>query len=430
MAEGQPARSSSAASSTLQATSSSAYTPREQRIVIAAAFIGWGLEYFDLMLVALLATPIGKEFGVGKSALGAVLTAQLVATALGGIAFGWAGDVFGRRRVLSWTIWVFAVSTGLAALSPNFASFVALRFITGFGVGGEWAVGFALLNEAWSPKRRGLAGGVVQSGIWPAFALAILVTSIVPSWRWAFAVGVLPAIAAVFIRKVCPESRQWEAARALEKAGVAAGRPQRQPLVEIFGPRTLGIVVLGTLVVLGAQYAYYVYSAWMPTYLKETLGFGKAQANAILYTAAVISLLAYIVAGYLGDLWGRRRALLTFAAVQLVAFAAFAGLNAVHGATAAIVASYFVISVGVGYFSIFGVWFGELFPTRVRATGSSFCYSVGRGLASFGPWVVGVLAAKHGLGGGISTGVLAVVLVMVIASFMSERTGRVITAEE
>lgn len=411
--------------------SETGYTPAERKKVIAAAGLGWGLEFFDLTLVALLAVQISDDFGISLAQLGSVFTAQLIATAIGGVIFGRLADLYGRKRVLTWTIWTFGLATAACALAPNLAVFLVLRIITGLGVGGEWAVGFALLNEAWSPKRRGLAGGSVQAAIWPAYALAIFITGAVADWRWAFAIGVFPVIAAIWVRRSCPESKQW---LALQR-GEGSARQLREDgkpsaLSELFSGENLRTLTIGTIVVFGAQYSYYVYSSWMPTYLKDDLGIAAGTAQTVLYVSAAIALVSYVGAGGLSDSFGRRRTLLAFATIQFVGFLVFAGLNLIDGATGPIIGAYYVISFGLGYFAIFGAWFGELFATPIRATGSSFCYSVGRGFASFGPFIVGYLAADYGLGGGISTGLIAVLVMMGFACLLADRRGRVITAAE
>lgn len=409
--------------------SETGYTSAERRKVIAAAGLGWGLEFFDLTLVALLAVQISDDFGISLASLGIVFTAQLIATAVGGIIFGRLADLYGRKRVLTWTIWIFGLATFACAFAPNLAVFVVLRVITGLGVGGEWAVGFALLNEAWSPKRRGLAGGAVQAAIWPAYALAIFVTGAVSDWRHAFIIGAFPILAAVWVRRTCPESRQWLALQRGEGTATTLEPKAKQgSLAELFDPENLRILVVGTLVVFGAQYSYYVYSSWMPTYLKSDLGISADSAQTVLYVSAAIALVSYVAAGAASDHLGRRRTLLLFATVQFAAFVAFAALNLIDGSTGLIVATYFVISFGLGYFAIFGAWFGELFATPIRASGSSFCYSVGRGFASFGPFIVGYLAADYGLGGGISTGLIAVLFMMALSLLLADRRGRVITA--
>jgi MFS family permease len=410
--------------------SGSAYTRRERGMIIAASVSGWGLEYFDLVILSLLASNVATDFGVSTAAVGGVFTAQLAATAIGGVLFGWLADRYGRRRVLTWTIWIFAIGTGLGALAPNFGVFVLLRMVAGIGIGGEWATGFSLLNEAWSPKRRGFAGGAVQAAIWPAYAIGIFVAGAVPSWRWAFALGAVPALFAVVIRFFCPESKQWLELRRARAAGELPPGEGQDSMRRLFRRGNVRLVVLGTLLVFGAQYSYYVYSSWMPTFLKTGLHLGASGTQTVLYISAGISLVSYLAAGALGDKWGRRRSLLAFAAVQLVAFVAFAILIGTHSSAGAVIAAYYVISFGLGYFAIFGAWFGELFATPIRATGSSFCYSVGRGIASFGPGLVGLLAANFGLGGGISTGLFAVAAMMVTARFLADRSGRAITASE
>lgn len=406
------------------------YTRRERGLIISAAVSGWGLEYFDLVILSLLAQDVADHFGVSTAAVGGVFTAQLAATAVGGVLFGWLADKYGRRRVLTWTIWIFAIGTGLGALAPSFWVFVLLRMVAGIGIGGEWATGFALLNEAWSPKRRGLAAGAVQAAIWPAYALGIFVTGAVPDWRWAFGIGALPALIAVGIRYFCPESKQWLELQRARAAGELPVQRAGGSMRALFGKGTIRLVVLGTILVFGAQYSYYVYSSWMPTFLKTGLHFGTGQTQTILYVSAAISFVSYVAAGILGDKWGRRRSLLAFATVQLAAFVVFAVLILADAPSGPVVAAYFVISFGLGYFAIFGAWFGELFATPIRATGSSFCYSVGRGIASFGPGLVGLLAAQYGLGGGIATGLFAVAIMMVAARFLADRSGRAITASE
>ncbi|WP_328809966.1 MFS transporter [Rhodococcus sp. NBC_00294] len=404
------------------------YTRVDRRRIMAAASLGWGLEFFDLQLVSLLATPIMDSFGITRGQIGAIFTAQLIATALGGIVFGRLADIYGRKRVLSWTIWVFGLSTVLSAFAPTFWVFLLLRVVTGFGTGGEWAVGFSLLNEAWTPKRRGLAGGAVQSSLWFGYAAAILVTSIFAgeNWRWAFVMGGLPVLAAIWVRRRCPESKQWLAMR----AGVESGAipEQGNGLTMLARPQWLRIVVLATLVVMGGQYSYYVYSSWMPTYLKEELGVSATDANTILYVSAGIALVSYLASGGLSDKIGRRSSLVSFAIIQLIGFGLFTYFNANDSSVSLTVFSYFVISFGLGYFGIFGAWLGELFPTAIRASGASFSYSVGRGIASTGPLIVGILAANYGLAGGISTGAIAIVVMIVFSFFLKDQKGREITA--
>jgi len=410
------------------------YSRSDKRNIIWAACLGWGLEFFDLQLLSLYAPQIMSFFGIDKAAFGMIVTTQLIGTALGGIFFGWLADKYGRKRVLTWTILVFSISTALIAVFPYLTAIFILRFITGLGTGGEWAIGFSLLNEVWTPKRRGLMGGIVQAAIWPAYAVAIFVNSSVHEWRIGFLVGIIPALAAIWIRLKCPESKAWQEYDSLKKSGnlpeEIKQQSKRSPFTQLFLRDVIKMTILGTIIVFGGQYAYYVFSSWMPTLFAETFQLTASQKANILYGGSAVSFVSYILAGWASDYWGRKKAFRIFAYTGLVAYGLFALFNYLGMPIAPIVVVYMLISFGIGFFGIFGIWFGELFPTRIRATGSSFCYSVGRGIASVAPTIAGILSAKYGLGGGISTGFLAIIILLIAAIWMKDHKGREIKAIE
>ncbi|MDN3020096.1 MFS transporter [Paenibacillus sp. BSR1-1] len=412
----------------------SLYTEAEKRNIILAACLGWGLEFFDLQLLALYGPQIMAYFGIDKANFGMLVTVQLIGTALGGLLFGWLADKYGRKRVLTWTILVFSISTALVAVFPFLTAIFILRFITGLGTGGEWAIGFSLLNEVWTPKRRGLMGGIVQASIWPAYAIAIFVSSVVVDWRVGFLLGVLPALAALWVRIKCPESKAWLEYNELKKSGnlpkEIKEQSKRSPMTQLFLKDMIKHTILGTIIVFGGQYAYYVFSSWMPTLFTETFQLSPAAKANILYAGSAVSFISYILAGWASDKWGRKKAFRIFAYTGLIAYGLFALLNYLGMPLGPIVVVYMAISFGIGFFGIFGIWFGELFPTRVRASGSSFCYSVGRGIASIAPAIAGFLSVKYGLGGGISTGFIAIIVLLIASIWMNDRKGREIGAIE
>jgi MFS family permease len=393
--------------------------------------LGWGLEFFDLQLLSLYGPDIMNTMGITKAQFGSIATTQLLATALGGIFFGWLADIYGRKRTLMWTILLFSISTALVIFASNLATLYVLRFLTGMGVGGEWAIGFSLLNEAWQPKRRGLMGGIVQAALWPGYAAAIFVNQFVHDWRWGFAIGALPALAAFWVRYNVPESKVWLQYQELKKKGTLPAElkqvSERTPLVQIFKKDVIKHTILGTLIVLGGQYAYYVISSWMPTLLVDTYKLNPTDKANTLYLGAAIALFSYILAGGLSDKFGRKKVFFSFIIVCLLSFIGFAAVNLTGAGFGALILTYIIFNLGIGFFGIFGIWFGELFPTRIRATGSSFCYNVGRGLASFAPLVAGMIAGSQNLGMGMSTGLFAIILVLVVVPFMVERKGREIT---
>jgi MFS family permease len=415
-------------------TGSADYSPPQRRRILTAACLGWGMEYFDFMLPTLLAAAIMADFGITPATFSLALVVQLVGSAVGGLLFGWLGDRFGRRRTLIWSILIYSVATGLVFLAPNFGVFVVLRFLTGLGTGGEWAVGFAWLNEAWAPKRRGLGGGLVQSSLWPAYALAILVAQVIPDWRYAFLIGITPALACVWIRWACPESRQWEELQRRKASGELSADVVRKARTsawrQLFMRDSLPIVLVGLVAAFGAQWVPYTATTWMPSLLGQDLGFDKSTASLVLYTASGISFVSFILAGWLSDRYGRRRVFITFSGLQAVVFAVMLTIALNHADLAPFVWLYLLSAFFLGYFGIFGVWFGELFPTRIRALGSAAAYNVGRGLSGIGTYVGGVVATTQGYGIAVGIAVFGAAVVFLAAFFLKDRAGREITAED
>jgi MFS family permease len=410
------------------------YTGGERRRIMGAACLGWGMEYFDFMLPSLLAGPIMAHYGITPGAFSVAIVVQLIGSALGGLAFGWLGDRFGRRRTLIWSILIYSIATGLVFFAPSFGVFVALRFLTGFGTGGEWAVGFAWLNEAWTPKRRGLSGGLVQSALWPAYALAILAAQLIPDWRYAFLIGVLPALACVWIRAACPESKQWLELQRRKAAGElpadVASKAGRSAWSQLFMRDSLPIVLVGLVAAFGAQWVPYTATTWMPSLLKNDLGFDAGAASTVLYIASAISFVGFILAGYLSDVLGRRRVFLAFSGLQAVTFAVMLVLALSDTGLSNFVWLYYFASFFLGYFGIFGVWFGELFPTRIRSLGSAAAYNVGRGLSGAGTLIGAIIATSQGYAIAVGIAVFGAAIVVVAAYFLRDRAGRIITAED
>jgi MFS family permease len=416
------------------ATAAIEYTPGERRRVLGAACLGWGMEYFDFMLPSLLAAPIMATYGITPGTFSLAIVVQLIGSAVGGLVFGWLGDRFGRRRTLIWSILIYSIATGLVFFAPTFAVFLVLRFLTGVGTGGEWAVGFAWLNEAWAPKRRGLGGGLVQSSLWPAYALAILAAQLLPDWRYAFLIGVLPALACVWIRVGCPESKQWEELQRRKAAGELppelATVARRSSWSQLFMRDSLPIVLVGLVAAFGAQWVPYTATTWMPSLLKTDLGFDSGTASLVLYIASAISFVGFILAGWLSDILGRRRVFIVFSGLQALTFAVMLALALSDTGISNFVWLYFFASFFLGYFGIFGVWFGELFPTRIRSLGSAAAYNVGRGLSGAGTLIGGIIATSSGYAIAVGIAVFGAALVFVAAFFLRDRAGRTITAED
>src|SRR6201996_2481815 len=177
---------------------------RARRNAILGSAIGYATDGFDLLILGFMLKPISADLGLTQSQAASLVTATLFGAVLGGFGFGWLSDRLGRVRVLVWTIALFAVFTGLCALAQGYWDLVIYRTIAGLGLGGEFGIGMALGAEACPPEERarvssyvwlGWQGGVLAAAISIALFLPVI------GWRGMFLLGILPAVAAYFIRR-------------------------------------------------------------------------------------------------------------------------------------------------------------------------------------------------------------------------------------
>src|SRR5438034_5382544 len=184
-----------------------------QRRTLLAAALGWMLDAFDAMLYALVLTYIMRDLGMSKALAGSLGSLTLLASGIGGVAFGFLADRIGRKRALMLSILTYSVCSFASGLSRSVLTLAIFRFILGLGMGGEWNTGATLVAETWPMELRAKAISIVQSSWAIGYALAALVTGIVlhyANWRMAFFVGILPSLVTVWIRRDVPESEMWE----------------------------------------------------------------------------------------------------------------------------------------------------------------------------------------------------------------------------
>ncbi|HEY6367867.1 MAG TPA: MFS transporter, partial [Candidatus Binatia bacterium] len=195
-------------------------TPYQWRVLVCAC-LGWALDIMDGYLYAIILFPAMSELlGTAETALigwygGIVLSIFMIGWALGGLLFGPIADRYGRVKTMALTIIVYAGFTGLSAIANSWSELAFYRFMTGLGIGGEWAAGAALIAESWPEKSRAKAAGIMQASGGIGFFLAsLLYLWIGPyGWRWVFALGVFPALVAFYIRKSLHEPDRWVKAK-------------------------------------------------------------------------------------------------------------------------------------------------------------------------------------------------------------------------
>ena len=388
-------------------------TPEARKAVWGAA-IGYAMDGFDLLILGFMLRAIAPALGLTQPQAASLVTATLVGAVLGGIGFGMLSDRLGRIRVLTWTIVVFAVFTGLCALAQGYWDLLAYRTIAGFGLGGEFGIGMALASEAFPAAKRARATSYVGLG-WQAgvLAAALLTPLLLPviGWRGMFVLGIFPAVVAWFIRRNLHEPAVFE-----------ARQPAKTSLCSLFKDGATARVSLGMIVLCSVQnFGYYGVMIWLPNYLGTRFHFGLTQSA--VWTAVTIGgmALGIFVFGHVADRIGRRPSFIGWmagAAIMVVVYSRLSDPTAllIGGA----IMGFFVNGMLGGY----GALMSELYPTATRATAQNVLFNIGRAVGGLGPVAVGSVAAAYGFETAIALlAVLYVVDIIAMWALIPERKG-------
>lgn len=361
-----------------------------QWLVLVIACLGWIFDVFEGQLFAVFKTPAMADLlGEGDHAalvdwFGNVgLASFLIGGALGGIVFGVLADKFGRKQSMVWSILTYSVFTGLHYFATDPWHIVILRFFVAMGVAGEWAVAVSLIAEVFPPKARALAGGIFHASSVLGVVLASGVGMVLADadWRVAFLIGLIPGLLVVWVLVSLKESEKWQS---------TAGTPQQSEkkaggsLGELLGTpqwRNRALIGLGLAAVgLGTYWGIF---AWVPELVREVLGDTVSEADRSK-SANFVYLFMNVTGGLAGlllfapiSIWTSRRiafAIFHLGALIMVPVAYLCPTEYWHTLVLLPCMAFFVLGMHAGY----AVYFPELFPTRMRATGSSFCFNVGR----------------------------------------------------
>ncbi len=402
--------------STMTATGADARPDAAAHKALFASAIGYAMDGFDLLILGFMLRAISSELGLTPPQAGSLVTWTLIGAVVGGILFGILSDYYGRVRVLTWTILLFAIFTGLCAFAQGYWDLLIYRTIAGLGLGGEFGIGMTLVAEAWPAGKRARACSYVALGWQAGVLLAALVTpALLPviGWRGMFIVGLVPGVIAFVVRWYVGEPKIF-----LEKAKTTPAMPLRLLVKDAATAK----ISLGMLILCAVQnFGYYGVMIWLPNYLSTQFKFGLTQSS--VWTAVTILGMAIgiFVFGVFADRVGRRPALLTFQAgafIMVLVYSQLTDANAllIGGA----VMGLFVNGMLGGY----GALLSELYPTEARATAENVLFNLGRGVGGFGPFVVGLLATGYGFS--VAIGLLAVIYLIDIVATLAlipERKG-------
>jgi MFS family permease len=411
--------------------------------------LGWvfdGYETYALVLVvgaALRQLLDPSEYSRIPAYAGTVIALTLLGWAIGGLVGGIIADYIGRKRTMIFAILGYSLLTGLSAFAWDWTSFAAMRFIVGLAIGSEWVTGTSIVAEFFPDRARGRGVGFFQVGFGIGFFLAafifLFVGAVGPSaWRWMFAIGVVPALLTLWIRRNIPESTLWErsdrerqTARERQRAGAATAKDAaltRFTLSDLFvEPESRRRTLLAFMIGLASTLSYWGISTWVPPYIGSMAqGAGLPAPLWISYAGMAFNfggIIGYIALGYLADSIGRKPTIMIYLVMSLVLTPVMFLWTSDLGAL--LVAAGFLGMFVAGQFTWMAAWLPELYPTRMRATGTGFVFNGPRLIAWAGPLVSGMLIVSFG-GFGHAATIMAMfyILGLIAAPFLPETKGR------
>lgn len=352
--------------------------------------VGYAMDGFDLLILGFMLPAISADLALSPTQAGSLVTWTLIGAVAGGIVFGSLSDKYGRVRVLTWTIVLFAVFTGLCAFAQGYWDLLIYRTIAGIGLGGEFGIGMALAAEAWPAKHRAKAASYVALG-WQVGVLvaAILTPLLLPiiGWKGMFLVGIIPAFVAWYLRAK------------LHEPEVFVAKVQQAPSEKINSFKLLvkdwktTKVSLGVVVLTSVQnFGYYGIMIWLPNFLSKQLGFSLTKSS--LWTAVTVCgmMLGIWVFGRLADRIGRKPSFILF---QLGAVASILVYSQLTDPTLMLFASAFLGMFVNGMMGGYGALMAEAYPTQARATAQNVLFNLGRAVGGFGPVVIGAIVSAY-----------------------------------
>jgi putative MFS transporter len=408
-------------------------TPMLKKILLLTG-IGWMFDAMDQGMVSGVMAAIGKEWALSTGQIGWLGSVGMLGMILGAALSGMAADKWGRRAVIMWTLVIYGISSILSGLAVNFTMLIILRFLTGFGLGGELPAASTLVSEYSPTKIRGRNVIILESfWAWGWIIAAFVAYMLIPvyGWRVAFFVGGVPALFAAVFRMAVPESPRYlqsvgkhdEAEALVQKMETQANITSQEKAAdepvdnnikasffELWSKDYLRSTVVLWVIWFGINFGYYGFVLWTPSLLVAK-GFALTKSFEFTLIMCLAQLPGYFSAAYLVEKLGRKKVLAIYFAGTALSAWLFGHAGSVE---------QILIFGSLLYFFSLGSWgcvyayTPEVYPTFFRATGSGWAAAFGRIGAFIAPFIVPVVYNYFGTETGYTN-----VFIMLTAVFVA-----------
>lgn len=394
-------------------------TSKHKKLLVGSG-VGWALDAMDVGLISFIMAALAVHWNLESTQTSWIATAGFVGMALGASLGGLLADKFGRRHVFALTLLVYGLATGASALATGLAVLITLRFIVGLGLGAELPVASTLISE-FAPRRIRGRMVVLLEAFWAAgwIAAAIIGTFVVGAsdsgWRWALAIGMVPAAYALYVRLALPESVRYleaknrhqeaeEIVTSFENAALAEGKNLDSDLApevaldeafegaSIWSSRLRARTAALWIIWFCINLSYYGAFIWIPSLLVAD-GFTLVRSFSFTLIITLAQLPGYAAAAWLIEVWGRRATLAVFLVGSAVSAGAF-GLA--DSEVSIIIAGCFLSFFNLGAWGALYAIGPELYPTHIRGRGTGAAAGFGRIASIVSPLIVPPILAAAG----------------------------------
>lgn len=416
-------------------------TIKRQYLTLAGSWVAWLFDAMDAGIFGFVMLAIAASFAVSLGDVVSTVAWFLLATGLGGYTLGNISDRIGRKKTILLSVLAYGTGTLLCGFATSLAELNVYRFIVGFAVGGLWSAAAALVSEVWKPEGRAKAIAFMQTGwsggnlLAAVLAWNVLDPSNPEAWRTLFIYASLPAyLTLVFVFVFVDESPVWLANRGYMQMNKGKSSP-----FEIFSPQHRRAVFLALTISTLGMLGYWIILTFTPAFLQSILKVRIDQAPVFLVWNALGAIAGYIGYGYLAEKIGRRYSFAIFflgMAIMVPVFTFSASnMPLTDGKLAFTLQNIVVLGVlsallgfFTGYFSGFGAWYSELFPTSIRSTASGFCFNFGRVGAIAGIKLVPLLIPVIGFTMTITLASVSYLLAAAMVFALRETKGAVLSS--